>query len=198
MAFCSNCGNRLDDDAKFCNKCGKPLSSNLALHSPSGSASKNSLRSYGYSNRKLNEFIYTIIGVVAIIFISVYILNGQIDKVLDARGWITDEMKEAAKKIETIRDIMVVVLTVYAGEIAIKCFQVKKNYLSVSDDYVTGEACPSFGFGTVNFNHPYENICSARTKGETVIIEISGGKKYYFFIENAKQAGKSIRKKIKS
>ena len=28
MAFCSNCGERIEEGANFCNKCGKPVNEN--------------------------------------------------------------------------------------------------------------------------------------------------------------------------
>jgi uncharacterized membrane protein YvbJ len=31
MPYCSNCGNKLEEDAKFCSKCGMAVDSNIAL-----------------------------------------------------------------------------------------------------------------------------------------------------------------------
>ena len=30
MAFCSNCGERIEEGANFCNKCGKPVNENYS------------------------------------------------------------------------------------------------------------------------------------------------------------------------
>ena len=48
MAYCSKCGNKVDDDASFCPKCGAPLKSGQPQYAAG-------LLSYGYEREEKNE-----------------------------------------------------------------------------------------------------------------------------------------------
>lgn len=75
--FCSNCGNKIDDSAKFCGKCGKPVGVDLkkfggndSPHAPDSVSGSNYLSRiiHAKSNRRL-YFGYLLLAIAAIIFI---------------------------------------------------------------------------------------------------------------------------------
>lgn len=75
----------------------------------------------------------------------------------------------------------------------IKCFQITKNYIYITDKRVYGDACPRFGLGLVSFNLEFRLIHSATIKGDRLIITTTGSQtKYYCFVDNPDSARRII------
>jgi len=56
MAYCSNCGAELNNDAKFCSKCGVPI--NGGAQQVSQNQNLNS-QNYAYQNLNANQYMNT-------------------------------------------------------------------------------------------------------------------------------------------
>ena len=48
--YCSNCGNKIEEDEKFCGKCGQPVSNNIEVNNTTKPTYKNKIQPFDNTN----------------------------------------------------------------------------------------------------------------------------------------------------
>lgn len=203
MFYCKNCGNQLSDDSKFCGKCGTPQSSPISNNqSPTSQAnsvnSGNILLKTGYSNKLLTKHIVSII--IGIILIAlIYIILEQFISQNDNTYSYGGGFKYSASSVSffrTLCHLCAIWTLIYDIMYVIKCFQIKNNYLNITEEGIYGVACPSFGFGTLNFNIQFNQIKSVAVKSGRIIFTTNfDNKKYCLYVEDYDTAISIIKNK---
>ena len=72
--FCSKCGNKIEDGAKFCDSCGNAIVVEQLGKNASATVSRK-------SNKKLPVIITTCVVFIIIATVSIFALNKKVDKV---------------------------------------------------------------------------------------------------------------------
>lgn len=212
MPYCKNCGTQISDDAKFCTKCGTQQSAFIPTVQPSpkpfapvpsrpifSGENEKVLFYKKYSNRAFSKTFFFIIFDVFITFFFCGIINICISNLEDK----CDEYSRNSEEYETIqgaisgiegsRTFLIFLTIISSVIILIRCFQITKNYLCITDKCVRGDASPTFGIGIVSFNLDFKLIHSATIKGERLIITSKGSQtKYHCFIDDPDSARRII------
>ncbi len=221
MPYCEKCGKQISESSKFCSGCGEPQDNNLPVVSASADQSfpyVSSGRQYlnnadniifrtGYSNRLFTRWIFFCFLQVISNFICVCIINLGISHIEDAlreyrnhySSSYNDESYKTLKELVSIMEILRVVLIIAAifvlGTYIIKCFQIRQNCLTITKDGINGVACPSLGFGTLDFNIRFDQITSVSVKsGHIIFTTTLSNKKYHCCIEDYVIARQIIKK----
>lgn len=208
MSYCKNYGNQLKDDSKFCSKCGVQqslsISNNQSYSSPSSwransGDSGNLLLKTGYSNKLLTRnILFIIIGIIylALIYIILDQFISQNNNTYSYGGGYKHSESSISflKLLCSLCAIEVVVHTIMR---IIRCIQIKNNYLNITEEGIYGVACPSFGFGTLNFNVQFNQITSVVVKSGRIIFTTTfDNKKYYCCVEDYTTAINIINNKV--
>lgn len=201
MPFCRNCGNQIPENTKFCDKCGSAQQYDSSpapsrLEKPSTTFSDNepkTLLSASYSNKQFNTIVICIIFIAVLGFICVYILNNKINEL--SEYYYKDSVAQSIQSLKNIRAFSVFIDIILAGELVLKCFQIKNNYIHITEEGVSGEGCPIWGFGTLPFKFSFKYIRNVESKNDGLLI-ITADKKYYCFVENASKAQMLIHNKF--
>lgn len=193
MAFCRRCGNRLAEDSNFCNSCGTPVDTPPVPHEQhasvrrSGSEPKELMR-VGGSNKAITMFVFSIIAIIIQGFVMASYFNGQIEDMGNISGG--EEQEYAMLKL--LRNGLLILYAILIFEFIMKIIQVRKNNLVLTEEGVSGEACPLYGFGTIYMRKTYKEIRGVDVKMGTLIIH-TWERKFYFSVENADGAAYKIR-----
>ena len=144
-------------------------------------------------------YIFSIIIEIIAIFIVNAITGSYISK-LDGISRYSDKYEVAQLGISSLnfmRGLFIVMLVIIIIEIIIKCFQLKNNYLYITEEGIYGEACPTFGFGTIYFNFKFNQIRAVTLKtGRIVFTTRVDNKKYHCCVEDCAAARNIINTKL--
>lgn len=220
MPYCEKCGKQLSDDAMFCAGCGEPQDNNLPVVSASADQSfpyVSSGRQYlnnadniifrtGYSNRLFTRWIFFCFIEVIGTFISVCVINlgishieGVLRKYRNHYSSSYNESYETLKELVSIMEIFRVGIIIAAifvlGIYITKCLQIRQNCLTITKDGINGVACPSLGFGTLDFNISFNQLTSVSVKSRHIIFTTTfSNKKYHCCVEDYVIARQIIKK----
>lgn len=216
MPYCKNCGTQISDDAKFCTKCGTQQSAFIPTVQPSpkpfapvpsrpifSGENEKVLFYKKYSNRAFSKQLFFIALDIIITFAICVFINSFLSDWEPKR----DEYSRNSEQYEVIQDAIseleeyysfIIFITILTSALMlIKCFQITKNYIYITDKRVYGDACPRFGFGLSGFDLEFKQIHSATVKGEALLITTIGSQtKYYCFIDNPDAARRIINDKL--
>ncbi len=222
MPYCKNCGTQISDDAKFCTKCGTQRSAFTPAVQPTpqpivpepsrqifSGENEKVLFYKKYSNRAFTKQLLSITCAILSCFIVCSLLNSFISDLEDECEVYSryseeyEAIQDSISEYEGMKSFFIFIAIISSALELIKCFQITKNYICITDKRVYGDACPRFGFGLVSFNLEFRLIHSATTikgkalKGAALVITTIGSRtKYYCFIDNPRAARRIINDKL--
>lgn len=135
------------------------------------------------------SYVFVIIAMVFIAFIFWNIMGSELDKL--SSYLYRESAKETYDQIKFLRNFVMIAYGVLIVEFILKLIQIKGNWLTVTEEGISGEACPKFGFGTVFLQEKYSRLYSVEMKRGALQIQTLGGK-HYFYVENADRAHAQI------
>lgn len=220
MPYCEKCGKQISESSKFCSGCGEPQDNNLPVVSASADQSfpyvssgwqylnnaDNIIFRTGYSNRLFTRWIFFCFIEVIGTFISVCVINLGISHIEDVlrkyRNHYSSSYNESYETLKELVSIMeifragIIIAAIFVlGTYIIKCFQIRQNCLTITKDGINGVACPSLGFGTLDFNIRFDQITSVSVKsGHIIFTTTLSNKKYHCCIEDYVIARQIIKK----
>lgn len=220
MSYCEKCGNQISENSKFCPGCGEQQNNNSPDSSISADRSfpyvspgrsyiettNNVIFRTGYSNRLFTRWIILCFIQIISTFAAVCIINISISHLENVcreykkyHGRYSASYYETAKEVISLLDILRTCTVIFSIGIVciyiIKCFQIRQNSLAVTKDGINGIACPSLGFGTLNFNIRFNQIASVIVKsGHITFTTTLSNKKYHCCVEDYLIARQIIKK----
>lgn len=209
MPFCGNCGTQMSDDARFCTKCGTQRSAFAPAVQPTpqpivpepsrpilSGENEKVLFYKKYSNRAFSKQLFFIALNILIPFIGCICTNSFLSDLADEYS-DNSAIQDSLSDFEESTSFITLITIITSALLLIKCFQITKNNLYITDKRVYGDACPRFGLGLVSFNLEFRLIHSATIKGDRLIITTTGSQtKYYCFIDNPRAARRLINDKL--
>ncbi len=212
MYYCTKCGKQLSDDSKFCINCGAPQqttqtqpqahqnSSPMRMHSEDSDEHLLYCRYSGseITRRILIILIGAVFNIVALIYFSNSIskLEYTVNRELSKYSQRYEEYLSKISFLKSVRIFLILLCVIVIIESILHCFQIKQNYLYITNDGIHGEACPFFGFTTVSIKFNFASIRNVDVKNDRLTITTYGGTKYYFFVEGCLAAQNMINKKL--
>ena len=192
----------MPDNAKFCSVCGLPRSNDSSGRSYLDNTNNIIFRT-GYNNSLLTKWIISICISIGFAIICFLVIQYYISYVNDLRH--DYRITRYSKNYETLKNLTFFLKCIstfcifepiiFTFTAIINLIRIKKNYLVITNDEIYGIACPSFGYGTLNFNIRFDQISSVTIKSKHIIFTTNfDNKKYHCYVEDYAAARQIIKK----